>query len=174
MFDAIVKVAALLLVVVFAWSGAAKVIRWSEWSRLLDRYRLGPASRVLRGAVPLGEVVVAGLIVTESQRLGAAAALALLAGFSGAVLRLRAIEGDRLPCGCFGKTQVRDYRLTLARNSFLVLLAAIVLLRGDVTLYGGLSGPSGDELVPVALIVSGIGAAVWLGVSVRRSFRRGS
>lgn len=172
--DALIKLASLVLVVVFAWSAGAKVLRWSEWGSLLARYRLGRVSIALRWVVPIAEAATAFVLATGIAKPGAAAALALLAVFSAAVLRLRSIEGDRLPCGCFGRTERRDYRVTLARNAVLALLAAAVLLSGEVSLYDDVSMPSRDEAIPVALIVSGIVAALWLGVSVRRSFRRGS
>lgn len=172
MFDAFTRFSVLLLAGTFAWSAVAKLVRWGAWRGLVEGYRLGPLTPAATVAAPLVE---AGLVVAllTCTRWGAAAALVALVAFSGAILRLKALEGDRLPCGCFGRTKRRDYRLSLARNGLLASLAVLATVR-DVDLYAGITMPSGAELVPAALIVAGIAVAIWLGVMTASSFKRGS
>jgi hypothetical protein len=130
--------------------------------------------RIALPAVPVLELAVALAILAGMTRPAGALTLALLAGFSLAVLRLRAIEGDRLPCGCFGKTTERDYRLMLLRNSFLTILAAVVVAApAEMALLEGFAAPEGSELLPLVLVVVGLGAAAWAVWSVNRSFRGG-
>lgn len=169
------KLAALLLVAAFSWSVAAKLIRLSVWRETLARYRLPRllGSLALAGA-PASELIAAGMILVGLLHAGAALVLFLLAAFSLAVLRLRTIEGDRLPCGCFGKTKVRDYRLILARNAALGLAAAVVLgAPRDADIYAGMSVPRASEVLPATLVLLGIALAVWLAVTVVSSFRKG-
>lgn len=167
------KLAVLGLAVVFAWSAAAKSLRWRSWTSLVAGYRLGPLTGPARVGVPIAEAGIVAALLLGTERLGAALALVALVVFSIAILRLRTIEGDRLPCGCFGVARRRDYRFSLARNVALALLAALVMARSP-DIYEGFSMPEGSELLPAALIVSGLLVAAWLGTTVARSFRKGS
>ncbi|MGI8773540.1 MAG: MauE/DoxX family redox-associated membrane protein [Actinomycetota bacterium] len=169
------KLAALLLVVTFSWSAVVKAVRPRLWRETLARYRL---PRPLGGAglfgAPLLELAVAAGVVAGLVHPAGALALGLLAGFSLAVLRLRSIEGDRLPCGCFGKTTARDYRLILARNGLLAAAAAVVLSAPrDADLFSGLAAPRPSELVPAFLVLLGIALALWLAITVASSFGKG-
>lgn len=169
-----VSAAALFLAAAFGWAALAKVLRFSAWREALAGYRLPPAAeRAARPAVPLVEVVAAGLLAAggDASKAGAALAIALLAAFSLAVLRAQRLQGDRLPCGCFGGSGRRDYRLMLVRNATLGGAAATALL-----FPGALSiapdAPGSAEAVPAVLAAAGLVLVVWLAVAVRRGFRR--
>jgi hypothetical protein len=79
--------------------------------------------------------------------------LALLVAFSFAVVRARRSPGDRLPCGCFGRTADRDSRLILARNAALAGLSLVAL---DSPSPLEAAPPSPADWVPAALAASGI------------------
>lgn len=174
MLDVSVKLASVILAAVLAWSAASKVLRWGDWGVLLTRYRLGRLAAATRVFVPICEAALAGALIAGVGRTAGAAVLVLIVVFSAAVLRLRALEGDRLPCGCFGRTTQRDYRITLARNALLSSLALLVTFGPHAEPLNELSMPRGADVLPAALIVSGIGAALWLGLSVARSLRGGT
>ena len=161
---ALVQGAAGALAIVFGWASVAKLLRPRRWRAALDGYRLpSPVARSASLGVPGAEAAVAGLVVAGATRSGAALALALLAAFSLAVVRARHLAGDRLPCGCFGRAAVRDYRTMLIRNALLALLAAVVLLAGrDIALGRGLDVPSSGELIPAALLCLGTGLVVYV------------
>lgn len=155
--------AAVGLGLVFAWSGVAKVFRFSRWRAALDGYGLSGVGPTLALAVPVVELAVPALMLSAHSRAGAALALGLLALFSATILRARAARGDRLPCGCFGGADERDYRLMLARNATLGLLAAVVLARGrDLQPLEGLGAPDAADIVPVILVVVGAVMIAWL------------
>lgn len=168
------RVAAVLLASVFAWAAAAKVARYERWRAALDHYRLPRGLSVVASAgVPAIEAGVGALVVLGSARAGAALAIALLAGFSLAVIRARSIEGDRLPCGCFGGAGERDYRTLLIRNALLAVTAAIVLVGGtDTSPLAGFRAPTMAEIVPAVLVAGGLIIGAWVTFEVAR--KRGS
>jgi hypothetical protein len=109
-------------------------------------------------ATPVLEIVAAALVLLVSVKTGAALSLVLLGGFSLAVLRARSRQGDRIPCGCFGRAKERDYRLIIGRNLLLVGVTAVVLL-GEES-QGLLSGgevPPASDVLPALLAAVGIG-----------------
>ncbi|HEV2756044.1 MAG TPA: MauE/DoxX family redox-associated membrane protein [Actinomycetota bacterium] len=169
-----VSPAALFLAAAFAWAAAAKAVRFPAWREALAGYRLpAPAELAARPLVPLAEGVTAALLVAggDASPAGAAAAVALLAGFSLAVLRARRLQGDRLPCGCFGGSGHRDYRLMLVRNATLGAVAAVALLFPETGSFDA-AAPDASQVVPAALAAAGLGLVVWLALAARKGFRR--
>lgn len=165
-----VRVFALALSVIFAWSALAKFIRFDKWRAVLAGYRLpAPLELGARLLVPAVEVAVAVSLVTGAVRLGAASSLLLLAAFSIAILRAKALQGDKLPCGCFGKTKTRDYRFSLMRNAGLAVIAAALLFRGeDGSPLDGLATPSGSEGIAAFLVIAGSTLTAWMVWNVMR------
>ncbi len=169
-----VSVAALVLAVAFGWAALAKVARLQAWRRTLAGYRLPEAlERAVLGVVPLAEGTAAVLLVAgdDVTRSGAALVVALLSAFSLAVLRARRIQGDRLPCGCFGGSGRRDYRLMLARNALLGGLAAAVLLVPRVASFE-LEAPDASQVLPAALAALGLALVSWLVLAARKGAGR--
>jgi hypothetical protein len=170
-----VQILAAVLSVVFAWSASAKLLRYQEWRIALAGYRLPvPVERAARAGVPIVELLVPLLFIAGNVAAGAALVMALVGAFSLAVLRARSLEGDRLPCGCFGRGKARDYRVMLLRNSVLGTLAAALLVAGrDVRLFEGVGAPDGSEVIPITLSVAGLVAAGWAVWMASCSFRKG-
>lgn len=169
---AVYSLAASILGLVFVWSAVAKLLRSSRWRAALEGYGL-PGTRALAIAVPVVELVVPSLMLLERSLASAALALGLLALFSAAIVRARSRRGDRLPCGCFGGAGERDYRLMIARNAVLGLLAAAVIARGrDLQTLEGLGAPETADLLPAGLVVLGLVAIGWMFWVVSDSFRR--
>lgn len=151
--------ASYLLALTFAWAAVAKAVRPSAWSASLGGYGVtGAPGRALSIAVPVAEMGVAVLLVAGLRPVGAALSLALLAGFSLAILQAARTRGSRLPCGCFGDTNERDFRLMLLRNALLAALAAVILVgqRSRATL---LEDPA--DGVPLVLTVVGGAVICW-------------
>src|SRR4029453_14356504 len=89
------------------------------------------SERPLTWVIPLGELVVAILLVPGSTALiGAALALVVLTIFSGAVAVMLA-NGRSMQCGCFGPLTggVVGWRM-LVRNATLIA-AAVVMIVGE-------------------------------------------
>jgi hypothetical protein len=162
--DPVLRVAAFGLAATFAWAALAKVLRRARWRTALSAYELPGALRAIAApTVPAAEGAIATALFVGATRVGAAASVALLATFSGALLYARERRGDRLPCGCFGRATDRDYRVLLARNALLGVLAAVLLVSGrNVTLSAGWSLPSGGEVVPALLVAAGIAVVAWM------------
>ncbi len=162
------------LAVVFAWAAVAKVIQWKSWRSSLAAYGIPRSIEPFAAAlVPSAEVVVAALIVFGLPKVGVAAALAMLGLFSLAVVRARARTGDRLPCGCFGQTDARDYRLMLVRNALLGALAGTILVGGrDESLVEGMQGPPAGEVLPAILVAAGVLLVAWMLRHVTQLMRR--
>lgn len=136
-----VTLASLLLAGTFVWSGSVKILRPERWRLDLVSYRL---NRFLRAVgflfLPWIEVAIAGALVTGAARTGGLLAIGLLAIFCVAIIRAHIVLGtDKMGCGCFGGTRIRDYRLLLARNVVLSALAAVIVASGiDPSFAGGL------------------------------------
>ena len=167
------RAAALLLALVFAWAALAKVVQPGRWRDALSRYSLPVALRVAALILtPLAELVVVALIVGGQSRAAGALVVALIAMFCIALLRARQLQGDRVPCGCFGRTTERDYRLLLLRNA--VLAAPAVLLmraRANVVLFEGFAFEPTDVL-PAILVGVGLGVALWTMLQASHSLKR--
>jgi hypothetical protein len=159
MRSALTWLSALVLTFVFVWAAAAKMLRFRAWREALSAYGFPPsASRVIAPAVPLVELAAAVALTVVSVKLGAAVSLVLLSGFSLAVLRARVRRGNRVPCGCFGRTKARDYRIMLGRNAVLAALAAVILLSDETEgLLSGMKVPAAGEMFPAILAIVGIG-----------------
>lgn len=169
-----VPAAALLLAAAFAWAVLAKAARPGAWRDALPGYRLPVrTTRLTLFAVPLAEAGAAVLLLSgdDVSKAGAALSVALLAGFSIAVLRARRLQGDRLPCGCFGGAGRRDYRIMLVRNAFLGGLAAAVLVVPDAWTFE-IGSPGVSQLLPAALAALGVALVVWLVVAATRGAGR--
>jgi hypothetical protein len=155
--------AAEVLAVVFGWAALYKVLAPRRWRADLESYRL-PAPGAVALIVPLAEAAVPVLVLTGVQALAALLALVLLGTFSGAVLRARRLHGNRLPCGCFGGTVRRDFRVLLGRNLALAVVAVAAV--GDTGDPWDLSGP--EDLVPILLLGAGVATVLLLVREVRR------
>lgn len=162
--------AAWILTVTFGWAVVAKFARGKAWPSAVTRFGFdGAIAQVIVFAVPIAEAAVVVAFVGGLSHVGGSLTLALVAAFSAAIVRGRLRQGDRLPCGCFGKTHERDYRLLLARNSMLALLAVAVLL-GPPSM--SLEVPDGAEIVPLVLVVVGTLLIAWMGIQTFTSLRR--
>ncbi len=118
-------VAAALVACIFAWSAIAKVRDRGVVGR--DFAKMGiPFASVALVLVVIAEFVTAALLLVR-PRLGAAAAVVLLAGFS-AVLAAVIRSGRDISCGCFGANQSEPISpVDLVRNGALAALAALAL-----------------------------------------------
>lgn len=166
------RLAAFALGLVFAWAAGAKVLGFAAWKQALAGYRLAPPLRLPTAfVVPVVEAGIAALFFSGATRIGASAALASLALFSLTIVRAQAVQGSRLPCGCFGSNKERDPRFLLARNTVLATGAGALLVYGrDVPGYP--SAPSGDAWPAAALVALGSVLIVWVVTSVISGMRR--
>jgi hypothetical protein len=172
-FEIAGRIAALLLGFLFLWAAAAKALRWHAWARALTTYSLGRWRSPVQVTVPGAELIVGILLLAGPAQIGAALALAMLAAFCLAVLRARSLRGDRLPCGCFGRDERRDYKTMLLRNSLLGGLAAIVLLSETELPLDGVRVPGAREVLPAILVGLGVLLAVWVAWEIVLSSKRG-
>jgi hypothetical protein len=161
--------AALLLGVTFGWSGIVKIAGAERWKQAVRRYRLPRLLKVIAIlAVPWLELGVAALVASGHERAAAGVALAMLAPFSAAIVRLRIVNhAVAVPCGCLGvRGRVRDYRVLLLRNAALAVVALFVLA-------GGPDSSDALSLVPLIAVVT-VGCAAWSGWQVASSGARQS
>jgi len=163
MTDPFTFACALALAIAFAWAAISKLASFQRWRRALKGYAL-PSSleRAALLGTPALEAVTVGLILTGPLEVAGALSLALLAGFSVVVLRARVTQGDRLPCGCFGGTTERDYRLMLVRNAVLGLPAGALMLSGNSGLIDRLESFEGSDALPFGLVLLAGGLIVWM------------
>jgi Methylamine utilisation protein MauE len=169
----ITQLAGSLVALVFGWGAIAKLVRFSQWQQALGAYRLPPlVARAASTLVPLAEIAVTGLFVTDHALAGAALTVALLAGFSLALLSAHRSQGNRLPCGCFGRATPHDYRLLVGRNGALACLAGVVLIDGRDRLFTDAMRPTSTTLLPAALVVLGLSMALWMGREVTEAMRK--
>ena len=163
--------AAAVIGLTFGWSGVVKVARGRRWSEALSVYRIPkPFEPLVFVAVPVAELLVTGAVLIGATKVAGALSVALLCAFCAALLRARQEEGDRLPCGCFGGEQVRDYRLLLLRNALLLIPAVVLMLSRSISIR---TLPDTANLVPVVLVVLGVMVIGWMAFEVTRALKRG-
>ena len=162
--DPLPWIAQVVIALTFVWAATAKLVRWGSWTGGLARYAVPPRLVTPVGlAVPVLELVVAALILGGATEVAMASSIALLSVFSLAVVRARTRTGNRVPCGCFGGSEERDFRLILARNAVLAALAGAVLVSGfEEGLISSSAAPRLEETVPAILVGAGIGLLVWM------------
>ena len=173
MAPTLARFSALFVALVFTWAAAAKVAERDRWRVALEGYGLGSLRSALLYGVPLLELGVAFVLLWGNVKAGAALTLALLAAFSSATVRARALKGDRLPCGCFGQEGAKDFKVILARNALLTVPVWVVLssdLEGGA--LSGMAFPHLAELLPALIALSGVCAFLWVGVHTRQLLKR--
>lgn len=151
----VVLLARLGLTAVFAVAAVAKLADRASFVATLERFRV-PGRAPVAWAVPLLELAAAGLLlVPASARVGAAAALALLALFTATVAAaLR--RGDQPDCGCFGAASRAPIGPeTLVRNAALAAAAALVLADGA-------GAPPRGATLWIVLLAALVAAEGWL------------
>jgi hypothetical protein len=167
--------ASAILAVAFGAAAIAKLVRPAAWRRALASYRLrASAERIARPAVPALEAAIAMLPFLGLGSTAGLLAAVVIVGLSAAIVVGRLRVGRRLDCGCFGTAATRDYRLLLARNVALLVVAIVAWARGADEPVVSLRPPSGGEWVPAALIVLGIVASVWAAATAFAVMRRGA
>ena len=129
MFSIAEGASAAFLAATFMWAAVSKANRPAQWRQDLDMFRL---PRLVRGlsfmVLPWIELALAAALAL-GQTWAAIPLLALLGGFCAAIVRARlARRTNKLTCGCFGNSRVRDYRLFLLRNVVLIGLSVLVLI----------------------------------------------
>jgi hypothetical protein len=148
-------VPAVVLAAVFGSAAVAKTLRPAAWRAVLDGHALpAPVRFAALIGIPVAEATVAFLVLAGSIRAAAATALGLLVLFTTSLLRLRALRGDRVPCGCFGRSRTRSVRVLMIRNVGLGVVAAVALAGPDR--LPGLRAPGLGEVVPAALAALGL------------------
>jgi hypothetical protein len=148
------------LIVVFAWATVAKAVRPAVWRRALSGYRLGLFTRPAAVAVPLAEATVVALLIGGYVPMAGVIAAALVTSFTVAILATH--EGDRADCGCFGGHRTVDYRLLVARNIGLAVLAAVVVA-DPVSPFPPLPAIRMDSVLPFSLVAAGVAFTLVLG-----------
>lgn len=160
-------ISASTLAIAFAWAAGSKLARHERWRGALRNYGLpGRFEPVAALGTPAVEMLAIVLVLTGPLKIAAAVILTLLAGFCLVILRARASRGDRLPCGCFGGTTERDYRLMLTRNGILALPAGVLVLSDEPGLIDRLGSVEGADLLPLGLVLLAGGLILWITVGL--------
>jgi hypothetical protein len=151
------QLAVAALALAFAWAALAKVLAPRRWRRTLDAHALpSPLARVARWGVPVAESLVPALVLLGRPAAAAAWALALLAGFTAEVLRIRR-GGGRVPCGCFGSRTSVGTSSALRRNAALAAVAVVVGAFGEPSSPIGWPGsPEGGDVVPFIVTLGAV------------------
>ncbi|MGH2938011.1 MAG: peroxiredoxin family protein [Solirubrobacterales bacterium] len=163
-----VSISQLLLALIFASAGVAKLLDVSATEGALEGFGVPEALRPT-GAIliPLAEfAVAAALIPAATGRFGALAAAVLLVVFSVAMIRVL-LSGSAPDCNCFGgAAQTRVGRGALLRNGVLTVAAGFVLLGGEsVGALHWITVPApGDRVVIfcMAAVIVGLSCFCWM------------
>lgn len=124
----IVLLLRVVLVGVFLGAGVAKLVASYSFRRTLGEIIPGHprATGFLARSVPVTELcIAAALAFSETSRIGAIVAVAVLVAFSAAALRL-VREQRPVRCNCFGPGGGDLDRATVARNSWLIAYALAI------------------------------------------------
>ena len=159
--DDVASAAAIVLAVLFAYAGIAKLLHPAETAASFAALEL-PASGALARVVPLVEIGLAALLVT-APAIGGSTGAVLLVAFT--VVLLRAIaRGVAAPCSCFGSSRREPVSsVEVVRNAMLAALAVIATAA---------SGAAGWPGLPALVIVT-VGVALARVVLAVLELRRG-
>lgn len=119
-------VAAVVVGAVFVAAGATKLMNREQWLVQAVGLRVPVA---LARAVPLVEVILGAVLISQLARgyVGSLAALMLVA-FTSLIL-VRLTQGERPPCACFGGWSATPLGAWhVVRNAALIVLAMIAAL----------------------------------------------
>jgi hypothetical protein len=157
-------VASTTVAVVFAAGAIWKLASPRGWRRTLAAHGLPRVVERFVGPVtPLAEAVVPVLALLGAPRAAAWWSLGLLALFTAEILRMRAVVGPRVACGCFGRRRQAAATTLLARNTALAATAWIAIVTDRQT--DGLrwpGSPSHGEILPLVLATAGLLVAVFV------------
>jgi peroxiredoxin/uncharacterized membrane protein YphA (DoxX/SURF4 family) len=154
----------LLLAVVFATAGVAKLLDQPGSRRALADFGIPEGAAPAAGLLlPLVELTTAvALVLQPTARWGALAALVLLLAFIAGIARAMA-RGQAPDCHCFGQLHSAPAgRSTLARNAALAVLAGVLVVAGPGSAIDEwVAARSAAELVAVGLgvVATVLGAA---------------
>jgi uncharacterized membrane protein YphA (DoxX/SURF4 family) len=159
-----VSLSQLLLAIVFAVAGVAKLVDRGGTREAIESFGVSPR---LAGPVaislPVAELAIAAaLLPAATARWGAIAAVVLLAGFSVAIARvLRA--GATVDCNCFGGlTRSEVGRGTLIRNLALAAVALFVALSGvAVSGFRWITVPAPQDRLGIVLMIASVAGLAW-------------
>ena len=157
------------LALAFGWAAASKVSDVRAWRRTLAAHGLArKVETVATFVVPAAEIAVPLLAVSGLTRAAGIWALTLLAVFTTEALRAWRRFGPQVPCGCFGGREPVAPPALLLRNAGLAGVALVVTLRAaPQPLLSWPAWPGPGEVLPMVLVVAGLGVAAftaWTGV----------
>ncbi len=119
----VAAVAGVVLGVVFAAAGVAKIAQRDRWP--LQAAGLGVPRRLAVVVPPVEVVLGAALIAQIARPVVALVAAGVLVAFTGLIL-IRLSEGKRPPCACFGGWSTTPLGVGhLVRNLALIVFAAV-------------------------------------------------
>jgi len=115
---------AVLLIILFLYTGISKLLDYSEFKNQLNSSALlKPIAPLVAWALPLGEILVAVLLIVPIWRLwGLYTSFLLMLAFTGYVVWLLYISDD-IPCGCGGILEQMDWDQHLIFNIVMTVLA---------------------------------------------------
>ena len=124
-------IAAVVLGLVFEWSGIAKVASRSAWQVEGTPFSTGHRSldRLVRAVLPWFEIVLGVLLIVRlAPAVVGTLCVVVLALFTMALVKVL-VAGQRPPCMCFGVTRPRPVSwFSVARNAVLLGVAAAVIV----------------------------------------------
>ncbi|MFM7745677.1 MAG: MauE/DoxX family redox-associated membrane protein [Actinomycetota bacterium] len=122
--------AAVVLGLVFLWSGVAKIASREAWQVAGTPFSTGKdtADRVVRMILPSLEVAVGALLSLRVVPIPVAiVAAVMLVAFTAALVRVL-VTGQRPPCMCFGAVRAKPVSwASVVRNAALIALACVVI-----------------------------------------------
>lgn len=131
--NSLVDACAVVLGVVFEWSGTMKVVSGDKWQVVGTPFATGrdALDRATRRFLPWVEIVLGvALILRASPRVFGTFTLLLLVAFTVSLVRVIA-SGQRPPCLCFGASRARPVSWrTVLRNLVLIVLAVTTIVGG--------------------------------------------
>lgn len=124
-------IAAVVLGLVFEWSGVAKLASRDAWQVEGTPFATASAlaNRIVRTTLPWLEVVLGGfLILRLAVTVTGTVAVVVLVAFTVSVVRVLA-SGQRPPCMCFGATRARPISWwSVVRNVALLVCAVTTVV----------------------------------------------
>jgi uncharacterized membrane protein YphA (DoxX/SURF4 family)/peroxiredoxin len=178
MINLVLPLIRIVLVVVFAASGVAKLADLPGTRRSLGEFGVpGPLVRSAAIALPVLELLVAAaLAATRTAQAAAAAALVLLSVFTAAI-SYQLARGRRPRCNCFGAMSGEAVgRASLGRNMALIAASVVVLTahaaRSGADIGRALAAATAAERMSVAIGSVTLTGLAFMGFGLVKVYRQ--
>ena len=134
MKERVIGIIALLFMMLFTYAAVSKLVDVQTFAAQMSKSPLlTNYATVLAWAIPIGELVIVGLLMSTWRIYGLLASFTLMAGFTAYIIAILQLERKDIPCSCGGILNEMGWTEHLVFNTVFVLLGFVAVLLSSTT-----------------------------------------